>query len=291
MIKSNSYKEKKWYIGIIYILISAWSSSGWAHTTPFRAAVVEEQGHRPTMEDAHATYVNEHMAFFGLYDGHGGRNVADFAASYLHKALVNHFKESSLDEYSIPSLLHQAFLTTHTQLDHLLGTALHQGCTALTSLIYKNTLYVANAGDSRAVLCRKGKAIELSTDHKPNRPDEKERIEKQGGNVTMRSVARVNGILAISRALGDKALNPYVIPDPEITITPLTPDDQFIIMACDGVWDVIDNQEAVNVVRQALAVDSPNLESAAEELKNHALIKGSRDNISVILIDLTVPAS
>jgi serine/threonine protein phosphatase PrpC len=123
------------------------------------------------------------------------------------------------------------------------------GCTANVIAIedYKK-LYVANAGDSRAVLARKGKAIALSNDHKPHNEIEKARIEKAGSTIT--EEGRIDGNLNLSRALGDlkyktnKALKPEEFPvtaNPDLEIVDLTPEDDFIIMGCDGIWETKDN--------------------------------------------------
>ena len=133
------------------------------------------------------------------------------------------------------------------------------GCTAICAALKGKTLIVANAGDSRAVLCRKdGKALALSEDHKPNNLIEHDRISKAGGWVLD---GRVNGQLALSRAIGDfdfkknQSMAPEkqaVTCDPDVSVTELTKDDEFLIIACDGIWDVVSNEEAVNFIREGL---------------------------------------
>ncbi len=243
----------------------------------------EMQGHRASMEDAHHIELKDNFAFFGLYDGHGGKDVADFAADLLHLPLLYDF---NYEYASVPFALHESFLTTHNKLNKVSFNTQDQGCTALVACIHNNTLFVANAGDSRAVLCSAGKAIPLSTDHKPDRADEKKRIESLGGFVMNWGVPRVNGQLAVSRALGDKRLNPYVIPDPEITERKLIAKDAFLILACDGVWDVMDNQRAVNAVQESLKKNNNDFNKAAEDLRDLAFQLSSTDNISVIVINL-----
>ncbi len=112
------------------------------------------------------------------------------------------------------------------------------GSTATVAVIKNAKIFVANAGDSRAVLCRDGEAIPLSKDHKPSRQMKWQRIIKAFGLCDVVLGDRVQGVLAVSRALGDKVLNPYVIPEPEITQTRVDPQHEFLILACDGVWDV-----------------------------------------------------
>lgn len=253
--------------------------------TPYWYGVSETQGIRPTMEDAHSLEVNSDYVFVGLYDGHGGRNVADFAAQQLHKNIDLSACKTSTD---IGKALHEAFIQTHKALDTVSFDAKEQGCAAITILIKDKKMYIANAGDSRAVLSNNGNAVALSEDHKPNRLSEKQRIEQLGGKVFgfFGGVPRVNGILAVARALGDKALNPYVIPDPEIREKTLDHNDEFLILACDGVWDVIDNQTAVDIVKISLEQSNTDVNKAADTLKTEALQRGSTDNISVIVINL-----
>ncbi|MBY0110324.1 MAG: protein phosphatase 2C domain-containing protein [Candidatus Babeliaceae bacterium] len=256
----------------------AWVNTAGAHNDKTIVGISQAQGLRNSMEDAHYVECNDTFAFFGLYDGHGGPLVANFAAQNLHKNV------RITDIYSIPGKLHEAFVKTHGELDSL---TLGQGCTALVACIHHDILFIANAGDSRAVLCNNGVAIPLSIDHKPDRCDERKRIELLGGIVTtyFSDAPRVNGQLAVSRALGDKALNPFVIPDPEITQRKLTHDDEFLILACDGVWDVIENQQAIDTIKSSLA-RGYNCQEAADALKDQALVRGSTDNISVIIVNL-----
>mmetsp|Transcript_10803 Transcript_10803/g.17687 ORF Transcript_10803/g.17687 Transcript_10803/m.17687 type:complete len:135 (-) Transcript_10803:248-652(-) len=115
--------------------------------------------------------------------------------------------------------------------------------------------------------------------HRPKLPEESARIRESGGFVTARG--RVNGILAVSRALGDIPLQPFVTPEPEVTETHLTTDDEFLILACDGVWDVLSKEQACEVV-----ASEPNAEKAAVLLRDKAYSSGSGDNISVVTIQL-----
>jgi serine/threonine protein phosphatase PrpC len=154
-------------------------------------------------------------------------------------------------------------------------------------------LYVANAGDCRAVLCRGGWAVDLSTDHKASLESEKTRVEAAGGSVHN---GRVNGVIAVTRAFGDpefKALKDKAwwggsFTDDVLTATPdvrsqeITPYDEFVVMACDGVWDVMTSQQAVNFVRRRLR-EEPDIQAATEALVAKALQLASVDNVSAIV--------
>lgn len=167
------------------------------------------------------------------------------------------------------------------------------GSTAVVALVGSRHLLVANCGDSRAVLCRDGTAHPLTVDHKPEREDEMARVEKAGGQVWFWNGPRVMGVLAMSRAIGDRSLRPYVIPDPEVTIVPRTAEDSLLIMATDGLWDVVDDQEACTLAmkcleraRQKGTTDAEAARLTATVLIRAAMDRGSRDNITVVVVDL-----
>lgn len=166
------------------------------------------------------------------------------------------------------------------------------GTTALVVLIIKNKCYIANAGDSRAVLCRDNSPYRLSTDHKADEPQEEKRIIKSGGYVTKqmnkqgKQIGRVNGMLAVSRAFGDFFLEPFVIAEPEIKSFQLSStQEEFLILACDGLWDVISDEEAFSTVMNNSSLPN-STELAAIALRELALTKESQDNISIVVLKL-----
>lgn len=239
---------------------------------------------RPTMEDTHAIALMPDYAVFGLYDGHGGKYVADAVAGLLHKnidKLVIEKKGKTLSVEEWNEVFTQAFKTTDDALDK--NDAYDQGSTAVTALITKEGhLAVAWAGDSRAVLVRGQRAIELSQDHKPTRVDELMRIRAVNGIVAR---GRVGGILAVSRAFGDKYLRQEgVIAVPEIMHQKITKDDKAVVIACDGYWDECSNQEAADVVQKTLGNNPHNYQGAARELVNQAIKRGTTDNVSVFVV-------
>ncbi|KAJ9634490.1 uncharacterized protein PV06_10618 [Exophiala oligosperma] len=148
---------------------------------------------------------------------------------------------------------------------------------AKTKATRQRVLYTANVGDARIVLCRNGKALRLSYDHKGMDENEGRRITKAGGLILNN---RVNGVLAVTRALGDSYLKDLVTGHPYTTETVIQPDqDEFLILACDGLWDVCSDQEAVDLVRN---VQDP--QQASKMLVDHALARFSTDNLSVMIV-------
>ncbi|XP_069998453.1 protein phosphatase 1G [Penaeus vannamei] len=172
------------------------------------------------------------------------------------------------------------------------------GCTACLALIKDNELYVANVGDSRCVVSRDGKAIEMSLDHKPEDDPEAARIIRAGGRVT--ADGRVNGGLNLSRAIGDhgykqnknlSAEEQMISPLPDVRSMTLEPKDTFIIVACDGIWNSLSSQEACDFVSERLSEDTK-LSKICEELFDHCLAPDTHgdgtgcDNMTCIIIKL-----
>lgn len=277
----------------------------------FNAAVYSEQGYRATMEDEEivlqdlATSNWRHCSFFGIYDGHGGRECVSFVRSRLHMNLVAalHAKggldKSAQVHHDIYDSLVHGFRETDRQFLSMAQTQEgfngSSGCAAVVACIVGGWVWCANVGDSRALLCRDGKAVQLSLDHKPDREDEAERIESAGGFVSFR---RVLGRLAVSRAFGDEDYKitggengrgkPLVIVDPEIRVEQLTPQDEFLFMACDGLFDVFSSQEAVDFMHQRLASMPSNEQDpqrAVQDIVHEAIYeRRSRDNVTAMLV-------
>lgn len=160
----------------------------------------------------------------------------------------------------------------------------------------RRTIIAANIGDSRAVLCRNNTAWELTRDHKPNDPAEQARIEKSGGKVVWcgdvdregepileRGVYRVNGNLALSRAIGDRSERPHVTAEPEIIAIPVTDEDEFIVLATDGLWDVFESGEAVDLVRSLIEQGLPR-DRVANWIVEESIRRGTYDNVTVVII-------
>jgi protein phosphatase 1L len=149
------------------------------------------------------------------------------------------------------------------------------GCTGTAAVIVGRRLVVAHVGDSRAVLGHNGEAIALTDDHKPNRPDERQRIEDVGGTVVHAGTWRVGGVLAVSRSFGNRCMKTYILAKPQIREDALHAGSACLIVASDGLWDVVSNAEAVEFV-----LKFPEAEAAARGLAALAYDRGSYDNIS-----------
>ncbi|XP_052157683.1 probable protein phosphatase 2C 56 isoform X2 [Oryza glaberrima] len=202
------------------------------------------KGRRPSMEDRFSikmTTINEQtVSLFGVFDGHGGSLAAEYLKEHLFENLVNHpelLRDTKL-------AISQTFLKTDADfLESVSSNPFRDdGSTAVTAILVGNHLYVGNVGDSRVVALKAGKAVPLSEDHKPNRKDEQKRIEDAGGIVVFDDTWRVNGLLAMSRAFGNRALKHYVKAEPDIQEKVVDESLEYLILATDGLWDVMRNE-------------------------------------------------
>lgn len=277
-------------------------------------------GRRRDMEDAvsiHASFTTKNTSYFGVFDGHGCSHVAMKCRDRLHEIVkqeVEGFKEEESVEWK--ETMERSFVKMDKEVGNWCvegenssscrcGLQTPQGdavgSTAVVAVVTPEKIIVSNCGDSRAVLCRNGVAIPLSSDHKPDRPDELLRIQEAGGRVIYWDGPRVLGVLAMSRAIGDNYLKPYVIPEPEVTVTERMEEDECLILASDGLWDVVSNDTACGVVRMCLRAQKPPsppgsngalgssdkaCSDASALLTKLALARHSTDNISVVVVDL-----
>jgi serine/threonine protein phosphatase PrpC len=176
----------------------------------------------------------------------------------------------------------------HTANDIFLKVAerqrLHDGSTGICALIRDGKLLVGNVGDCRTLLLSGGRSIQMSTDQKPTSPDEQKRIIGLGGAVLYcMGVARVNGVLAVSRAFGNRTLRTVIRPDAEMMQRELTKDDDYIVIASDGMWDVLRNKDVAEIC-YALQGQPPQF--IAEELVQTALLRGSMDNVTCLVVNI-----
>ncbi|KAL3824836.1 hypothetical protein ACJIZ3_020865 [Penstemon smallii] len=243
-----------------------------------------KRGRRDQMEDRYSASVDSKQACFGIFDGHGGAKAAEFAANNLDKNIINELDRRGNDG-EIELAVRSGYLTTDSE---FLKTDLRGGTCCVTALIRNGKLVVSNSGDCRAVVSRGGVAEAITSDHRPSRQDEKDRIESSGGFVECRNgVWRVLGSLAVSRSIGDQYLKQWVTAEPETTILKLKPEYEFLLLASDGLWDKVSNQEAIDVARPFCKnVDKPQPLSACRKLIELSVSRGSSDDISVMLIQL-----
>lgn len=273
------------------------------------------QGWRIRMEDAHIAQINQgkdrKLHIFGVFDGHGGKEVSQFVKAHFTQELINNkyyllddlstaliqtfllmdelmispSGKEKLKQYSIISkkedekqdkeakegnnkknnkLEYLAKMVEVKQQEENADIAMMVGCTACVCVIDENNkkIYVANAGDSRVVLCKQGKAYQMSIDHKPDLSYEKNRIYKGNGWV---SEGRIKCNLNLSRSIGDleykqdSSLLPkdqIITAYPDIVIENYSQECNFIIIGCDGIWDCISNQEACDFVSERINTET-----------------------------------
>lgn len=269
-----------------------------AYKLSYKVGVAENKNakFRRTMEDVH-TYVKNFASrldwgYFAIFDGHAGIQASKWCGSNLHTIIEN--KLMADETKDVRDVLNESFVMIDKQINKDLQG--NSGCTAAVCVLrwelpdgcteqeemdltkHKRKLYTANVGDSRIVLFRNGQSIRLTYDHKASDPLEMQRVEKAGGLI-MKS--RVNGMLAVTRSLGDKFFDSLVVGSPFTTSVEITPADQFLIIACDGLWDVIDDQEACEMIQD---IEDPH--EAARALVRNALERGTTDNVTVMVVTL-----
>lgn len=271
----------------------------------------EMQGWRMNMEDAHITNPDfgPDMSLFTVFDGHGGQEVAKYSEAHFGEELKNNAAFKAGD-------YKKALIETHLKIDEMLFSPegqkelntkfrdagetqeSHAGCTSNVILIVGKTVYCANAGDARSYMYSGNQAIPLSEDHKPDNQIEKDRIAKAGGTIID---GRVNGNLNLSRAIGDLEYkrNPalpqteqLISSEPDVVVREIKADDQFILIGCDGIWEILSGQENCNEVAKRLKEDpKQKLSGIVEELLDLGLAPDTSthqglgcDNMSAVLV-------
>lgn len=270
----------------------------------------EIKGERDEMQDA-ATLIDDcseeynkcecsfkikHASYFGVYDGHGGKRASAFVKDNLHVNIRKLFPKGSVENFAkeMKRCLVQAFKETDDQFLNKASKespAWRDGSTVSCVLILNHTLYAANVGDTKTILVRenvngKNSIIPLSKDHSPTLYEERQRVQNAGGVVRE---GRVQGVLEVSRAIGDARFKKYVISTPDIFKSTITTKDRYILMACDGLWKVFTVTEAVEYIDNKL--NSQDIEdiddryqSICKDIASEAVRKGSGDNVTVVLV-------
>jgi len=255
------------------------------------------QGKRDSNEDQHFHLINDNnqkkkynkINFVGVFDGHDGKLVSKYLKDYLPPFFITKFKKNIYGNRRAASKYFQRVfeqIQKNLERDHPRAVK-YCGSTALCGINYKDKkssmLWMINVGDSRAVMCNKqGLAVQLTQDHKPNCPDERRRIEQLGGSIKFDGSDWRIKDLSLSRAFGDGESKPYVTHLPQIYRYRLGVGDKFIIFACDGLWDVVSNQDSVEFVNFKLK--SKYKGNIAKKLAEYAIEEGSYDNVSVVIM-------
>ncbi|KAG2393722.1 hypothetical protein C9374_007253 [Naegleria lovaniensis] len=251
--------------------------------------------HRRTNEDGHCMIDRfrgkEGEGFFAIYDGHGGRGAVNIVQSRFHNIFESELNDMENSQQSelidVTQVYNQAYSRMDAELK--LQEILYNGATSITCYVRplpsskKRFLYVANCGDARVVISKKdGTAERLTYDHKASDEGEVKRIKAKNGFVAYN---RVNGVLSVTRSFGDHAMKEWVISEPYHSFVDLTENEyDYLILACDGVWDVISDQDCVNLIHEN--ANTMNCQQLAEFILKRSLSLGSTDNISIIIIKL-----
>ncbi|KAK4342074.1 hypothetical protein RND71_037890 [Anisodus tanguticus] len=241
--------------------------------------MVEGKSHH-TMEDnvfAQFKQVDDNeLGLFAIFDGHLSHEIPDYLRSHIFNNILN---EPNFWAEPASAIKRAYRITDATILDKAANLG-KGGSTAVTAiLINGEKLVVANVGDSRAVIYKNGVAKQLSIDHDAD--TERTIIEDRGGFVTnfLGDVPRVDGQLAVARAFGDKSLKEHLSSEPDVVVELIDDNTEFLILASDGVWKVLSNQEAADCIKNI-----KDARSAAKHLNEQALAKGSTDDISCVVV-------
>ncbi|KAL3694107.1 hypothetical protein R1sor_007758 [Riccia sorocarpa] len=238
------------------------------------------------IEDFHVARVAEvdgkQIGLFAVMDGHAGPHVAEYLTRNLFDLITGHPYFRSDPKHAIIDAYHETDERILEKADT--STKFKSGSTATTALLMDGgtRLIVANVGDSRAVLSRGGKAVDLSVDHEPQKPEEREMVESKGGTVslTMAGIYRVDRKLAMSRAFGDSDMKKHLSVHPDIWDQKLLEDDEFFVIASDGLWHVMSSQQVVDYVRSTPG----NAEEVAQALVSAAVERQSKDDIACLVV-------
>lgn len=225
--------------------------------------------------------------FYAIFDGHGGGGVSRYLKQHLYDA-IQYYRNQ---EYGTATALQKSLQDMEDIVSN--DDALkYQGSTAVMVYIHPHEVVSANIGDSRAVLSRDKTAIPLTRDHKPNDELERERILKSGEVITWDRFSKVHRVrnLSLSRAIGDAYAKPIVSSTVDIKHFARSDADEFIILASDGLWDVMESNEAVDFCHAMLqSAESDSHKTVlrrhmAKHLTREAVQRGSSDNVCVVMI-------
>lgn len=220
---------------------------------------------------------------YAVFDGHAGANVSTYLKEYVPSFAQDALKKTT----SLEEAVYGIFMRIIKYIPQ--DIAMHCGSTAVIMLQQGSKIVVANCGDSRAIMDAGNDAVPITIDHKPER--EIERIQKAGGFVSTRpmDVPRVHGQLAVSRSIGDFYLFPSVTWKPEIFTVLASPTNTFIVMATDGIWDTVHNQEIIDIIctyTQKGKDINKACKIALPQILTVARARGSSDNVTILVIPI-----
>lgn len=262
---------------------------------PPNGAVSSHQGRRPTMEDTHVYASYQDIKLYAVFDGHGGHQVSNLLSKLLPTYIFRNLQDSK--NKTVKQAIIRSFLEVDTVLFKL-PEVKEAGSTAIVAILIGRKLYIANLGDSRALLFNNRGLVFSTADHKPESPSESKRIYELGGHVKVYGVARTNGQIATSRSFGDFKGNGLktdvqgnylghrapLSPVPDIKIIDLTTSNNYLILACDGLWDVYKNSEIIKYYNHYISKNI-SLDKLCDNLVHAAINdRGSTDNVSVMAI-------
>lgn len=253
-------------------------------------------GRRPQNEDNHEIILNldgkdptkNNINYFAVYDGHGGKQVSNYLKENMSKFYVHKKLNFPLTKKYVNKVAD--FVQTSIKKHKF---ANRMGSTALVVIQFKcnneDYINVINTGDSRCIMCRDNVAMPLTKDHKPNWPEEYHRIMGLGGKVQFDGYDwRIND-LSVSRAYGDTDASPYVTHTPDLFRYKLDKSDKFMVVACDGLYESLSNNDIINFVLlncydSTLTKRINKGVNIAEKLAEYAIKKGSGDNVSCVVV-------
>jgi len=231
------------------------------------------QGPRRAMEDRHVLIEHDHAVFGGVYDGHGGAEVADLLATHLHMSFFDAMDTGVPPE----AALEQAF----GEADHATND-LESGSVAGACYLNAGRLVFAHVGDVKIVLVRTSDVIELTRDHSLNDPAERARILAHGGQLRGPYVTYGGEGLMVTRAFGDRRWRTLgIVATPDIDSRVLEEEAVCVVLASDGLWEVLDVASVGDIARRCSKADA-----LVRDLVETALSAGTGDNVSVLAVYL-----
>lgn len=259
-------------------------------------------GRRTVNEDKYNIFINlnnevskkyNNINLFGIYDGHGGGKISN----YLKDKILKYFISKKIKYPLSDTYINNVFDKIQNDLKkNYYNISYSQGSTCIIIIIYKhnnkNYIHAINLGDCRAIMCSNNIPIPLTKDHKPEWFEEKNRIEQLGGKITFDGIDFRIKNMSVSRAFGDFDAIPYITHKPDIFKYKISSNDKFIVIGCDGLWDVLQNHEINNFILSHTILEknklkiSDNRINIAKSLTEYAIKKGSLDNVTVIILFL-----